>query len=108
VEQPGKIFGLSAEAKARLIERLSSRLESSAAPQRPDAASLAGSAELNIVAVAADYLGIEDPFFRMHDGLAAAETVIDGRRYTNFGSYDYLALNGDERIGEAAKAAIDR
>jgi len=108
VERPDNIFGLSAEAKARLIERLSSRPEPPAAPERPDAASLAGSAELHMIAAAADYLGIEDPFFRTHDGIAGAETVIDGRRYTNFGSYDYLALNGDERIAEAAKAAIDR
>ena len=61
-----------------------------------------------MVAAVAEHLGIADPFFRVHDGIAGAETVIAGRRYLNFSSYDYLALNGDARVTEAAKAAIDR
>jgi 8-amino-7-oxononanoate synthase len=109
MERRGNLFGLSAEAKARLIERLSPRVPAQQADRdRPNAASLAGAYELDMVAAAADYLGIEDPFFRVHDGIAGAETLIEGHRHINFGSYDYLALNGDQRIAEAAKAAIDR
>jgi 8-amino-7-oxononanoate synthase len=69
---------------------------------------LEGYREIEMVAAVADHLGIADPFFRVHDGIAGAETVIDGRRYLNFASYDYLALNGDARVTQAAKAAIDR
>jgi 8-amino-7-oxononanoate synthase len=108
MDRQNPLFGLSGEAKARLLKRLSSRSAAPVETPRLDTASLAGSRELNIVAAAADYLGIDDPFFRVHEGIAGAETIIDGRRYTNFGSYDYLALNGDARIAEAAKAAIDR
>lgn len=75
---------------------------------RLDPATLDGYREIEMVAAVADHLGIADPFFRVHDGIAGAETVIDGRRYLNFASYDYLALNGDARVTEAAKAAIDR
>ncbi len=57
---------------------------------------------------AADFLGIADPFFRVHDGIAGAETVIDGRSYANFASYNYIGLNGHPQIAAAAKAAIDR
>ena len=57
---------------------------------------------------AAEFLGIADPFFRVHDGVAGADTVIDGKRYVNFASYNYLGLNGHPEIAEAAKAAIDR
>ena len=57
---------------------------------------------------AADYLGIGDPFFRVHEGIAGAETVIGDRSYINFASYNYIGLNGDPRIAAAAKAAIDR
>ncbi len=56
---------------------------------------------------AADYLGIADPFFRVHQGIAAAETEIEGQRFTNFASYNYSGLNGDPRVIEAVKAAID-
>ena len=107
--QRGNLFGLSAEAKARLIERLSSRPASvPTEPARLDPASLSGSREIAMIAAAGDYLGIDDPFFRRHDGIAGAETVIEGGRYINFASYDYLGLNGDKRIADAAKSAIDR
>jgi len=55
----------------------------------------------------ADFLGIEDPFFRVHEGIAGAETLIGNRTYVNFASYNYIGLNGDPRISDAAKAAID-
>jgi 8-amino-7-oxononanoate synthase len=105
LKRGGELFGLSAANKARLLERLSSRADN--AP-RPDIAALPGSREMRLVAAAADHLGIPDPFFREHEGIAGAETIVDGRAYVNFASYDYLALNGDQRIAEAAKAAIDR
>jgi 8-amino-7-oxononanoate synthase len=53
-------------------------------------------------------LGIADPFFRPHEGVAAATTVIAGREYLNFSSYNYLGLSGDPRVNEAVKRAIDR
>src|SRR5690348_9179781 len=112
------LFGLSSDAKARLIEKLSSvaaaRLAAPAPTRRPaggarlDVAQLESYRELRMIEEAADYLGIADPFFRLHDGIAGAETVIDGRRCINFASYNYLGLNGDPRVTAAAKAAIDR
>jgi 8-amino-7-oxononanoate synthase len=51
---------------------------------------------------------IADPFYRCHDARAGAETVIDGRRFMNFASYDYLGLNQHPAVADAAKAAIDR
>ena len=56
---------------------------------------------------AADFLGIEDPFFRVHEGIAGAETLIGNRTYVNFASYNYIGLNGHPWISDAAKAAID-
>ncbi|MXN67239.1 aminotransferase class I/II-fold pyridoxal phosphate-dependent enzyme [Stappia sp. GBMRC 2046] len=56
----------------------------------------------------ADRMGIGNPFFRPHDALAAGETLIDGRRYDNFASYNYLGLNGHSHVVEAAKAAVER
>ncbi len=104
----GNPFGLSAEAKAQLLARLSARPPLPAATERLDPAQLDGARDVDAVAAAADHLGIADPYFRLHDGIAGAETIIAGRRYSNFASYDYLGLNGDGRIAEATKAAIDR
>jgi 8-amino-7-oxononanoate synthase len=120
---PGRnLFGLSAQAKARLIEKLSSASPvrsagsprhsaahaPSAAAARLDVSQLESSREIRMIREAAEFLGITDPFFRVHEGIAGAETIIDGCSYVNFASYNYLGLNGHPRISAAAKAAIDR
>jgi 8-amino-7-oxononanoate synthase len=118
------LFGLSAQAKARLIEKLSSAVATppltNAAAHRPDAAAngaasarldvseLESYREIRMIEEAAEYLGIADPFFREHQGIAGAETLIGNRSYVNFASYNYIGLNGDPRVTAAAKAAIDR
>src|SRR5919109_109763 len=121
--EPGRnLFGLSAQARARLIEKLSSTtpMRSARLPRhsdqdagntdaaRLDVSELEGFREIRMIREAAEYLGIADPFFRVHEGIAGAETLIGSRTYINFASYNYLGLNGHPRIAEAAKAAIDR
>jgi 8-amino-7-oxononanoate synthase len=116
------LFGLSAQAKARLIDKLSSaspaRPAAHASPrsggmptdaaQRLDASKLEGFREIRLIRKAAEFLGIADPFFRVHEGIAGAETVIGNKTYINFASYNYIGLNGHRQIAEAAKAAIER
>lgn len=57
---------------------------------------------------AADRLGLRNPFFIAHDGIAGAVTRINGREYINFSSYNYLGLNGHPAVNKAARDAIDR
>jgi 8-amino-7-oxononanoate synthase len=115
------LFGLSAQARARLVEKLSSAASRIAPAARPapspdpggeaarlDVSRLEAYRDIRVIEEVADYLGIGDPFFRVHQGIAGAETVIDERSYTNFASYNYVGINGDPRITAAAKAAIDR
>jgi 8-amino-7-oxononanoate synthase len=121
VEAGRNLFGLSAQAKARLIERLSSaspvRTRSSPHPSNADdddddrrlkVSGLDGFREIQMIREAAEFLGISDPYFRMHEGTAGAETVIGNRTYINFASYNYIGLNGHPEIAAAAKKAIDR
>ncbi len=96
--------------KARLLARMAERpAEPAPAPARPDDLSdLAEFDQIRAMRAASALLGVPDPYFQSHAGLAGAWTEIDGRRCANFSSYDYLGLNGDPRVAAAAKAAIDR
>jgi 8-amino-7-oxononanoate synthase len=49
----------------------------------------------------ADRAGLRNPFFMMHEGIARDTTIIGNREYINFGTYDYLGINGDPRVTEA-------
>ncbi|HVH77551.1 MAG TPA: aminotransferase class I/II-fold pyridoxal phosphate-dependent enzyme [Stellaceae bacterium] len=117
------LFGMSGEAKARLVEKLAAAVQGRAAPRSPrrlereandpgaprlEICELEGYREIRMIREAADFLGISDPFFRVHEGVAGVETAIEGHTYINFASYNYLGLNGHKRISDAAKAAIDR
>src|SRR6201998_2330540 len=120
MEPRRNLFGLSAQAKALLIEKLSSsapvrtpRVARRSDPEdddhvRLDVSKLEGFREIRMIREAAEFLGISDPFFRLHEGIAGAETVIDGRSFINFASYNYVGLNGHPDIVNAARAAIDR
>ncbi|HJZ15117.1 MAG TPA: aminotransferase class I/II-fold pyridoxal phosphate-dependent enzyme [Stellaceae bacterium] len=121
MEPRRNLFGLSAQAKALLIEKLSatppvrspriarrSNPENDESATRLDVSKLDGFREIRMIREAADFLGISDPFFRVHEGIAGAETVIEGRSFTNFASYNYIGLNGHPDIVSATRAAIDR
>lgn len=62
--------------------------------------------QLRMHRAAADLIGLDNPFFRAHAGVAGATTVIDGRTFDNFASYNYLGLNGHPAVNEAATRAI--
>src|ERR1700759_3357518 len=100
MEPRRNLFGLSAQAKARLIEKLASTppgrsprvarrpdREDDDGAARLDVSKLEGFREIRMIREAAEFLGISDPFFRVHEGIAGAETVIGNRPYINFASY---------------------
>lgn len=73
-----------------------------------DFTTLPGYKEMQTQRSFAQLLGVANPFFRVHEERAGAQTRIGNRSYSNFASYDYLGLNAHPAVAEAAKAAIDR
>jgi 8-amino-7-oxononanoate synthase len=117
--------GLTAQIKQTLIERgLEARKRSAAraadvtlVSAQPEASAYdrycrfdlhPGYQQLRLIADGAAQLGVASPYFKLHEGAAGATTLIDGREYLNFSSYNYLGLNGHADVSAAAKAAIDR
>jgi 8-amino-7-oxononanoate synthase len=68
----------------------------------------AGYKQIQIIYKGSAQLGVGNPFFRLHEGIAGATTEIGGQAYINYASYNYLGLSGDPRVSQAAKEAIDR
>ncbi len=108
-------FGLSGEARSALLDRLIRRRAgkgeagSAARPiMRPPLGDAVVRSDLRRIRGAGQVLGIENPFFRVHEGIAGAETVIGGRGLINLVSYNYIGLNGDPRVLEQVEAAMRR
>ncbi len=72
-----------------------------------DFGDLAEVRQLEMQRVAANMMGIENPFFRAHDALAADTTLIGNRTHDNFASYNYLGLNGHPEVNAAAALAVE-
>lgn len=52
-------------------------------------------------------VGLKNPYFGLHDGIAADTTLISGQKLVNFATYNYLGLSGHPDVSAAAKQAID-
>ena len=67
-----------------------------------------GYQQLRIINEGAARLGIDSPFFKLHEGCAGAQTRIDGADYVNYACYNYLGMSGDPDVSQAAVQAIER
>lgn len=113
---------LAQQAKTQLIDRILGR-KASASQQPLAGARLAprssvdpaltrfdrhpGYEKMLVPKAVADRLGLDNPFFRIHEGMAGATSHIAGREFINFSSYNYLGLSGHPEVNQAAKDAID-
>lgn len=67
-----------------------------------------GYQQLQVMLQSASRMGLANPFFKLHENLAEAQTTIGGECYINYASYNYLGYSGHPQVAEAAKQAIDR
>ncbi len=130
------LFGLAGDAREELVRRMVERRAGRPAPggddggsgdggpgeppaPRPAAAGavseeftrldrLPGIRELAVQHQVAAGLGLEIPFFRLHERVARDTTLIGGREYLNFASYNYLDCCGHPAVAAAARAAIEQ
>lgn len=65
-----------------------------------------GYLQMQALRMYADMAGIPDPFFSVQEGRPCALVQGNGRSLINFSSYNYLGLNGDTRVSQAAVEAI--
>ena len=70
--------------------------------QFPESASL----DRNIEMVQS--MGLENPFFHVHQGVVENKTTIGGREFINYTSFSYVGMAGDPRVIKAAKDAVDK
>ena len=53
-------------------------------------------------------MGIANPFFKVHEGIANNQTIINKQRFINFANYNYLGFNGRAEVSQAAMRAIEQ
>lgn len=117
--------GFGSKTKAQLIDRILGRKMRSGGTESTGGSALPGQAspvpeaftrfdrhpgyeKMIVPKAAAARLGLPNPFFKVHGGVAGATTLIDGREYLNFANYNYLGLAGHPAVNKAARDAIDR
>jgi len=67
-----------------------------------------GYQQIRILETGGKQMGVDSPFFKVHEGVARNTTQIAGQEYINFASYNYLDLCGHPDVSQAAKDAIDK
>lgn len=67
-----------------------------------------GYKEIELIEKGGAALGVSSPFFKTHQSIASATSIIDNKEYINFSSYNYLGLSGHSSVLEASKLAIEQ
>jgi 8-amino-7-oxononanoate synthase len=105
------IPGLSKGERAALLSRLTGRVTqkiAAATSSARDFSTLPAAREIASIRGVAEAAGVQNSLFRVHEGIAGGHTRIGNRDFINYASYNYIGLNGDERVAQAASDAIRR
>ncbi len=50
--------------------------------------------------------GVPNPYFTVHESVVRDTTVVNGKEYISFASYNYLGMSGHPRVSQAASDAV--
>jgi 8-amino-7-oxononanoate synthase len=53
-------------------------------------------------------IGVDNPYFRVNDGVTRDTSIINGAEVINFSSYNYLGMSGHPAVAEAVSGAVRR
>jgi 8-amino-7-oxononanoate synthase len=109
-ESSNRVADLSATEKRELLARLLKEKAAGALQIPPEACHFEQFPEVRQLQQQQEQIqaiGIRNPYFSTHTGIALNTTTIAGREFINFATYNYLGLSGHPAVSAAAKAAID-
>jgi 7-keto-8-aminopelargonate synthetase-like enzyme/NAD(P)-dependent dehydrogenase (short-subunit alcohol dehydrogenase family)/acyl carrier protein len=93
----GKGESVAAQAAAKAVEPSSFRVE-----LFPEVV------ELKARKAWMEGLGVQNPYFGVHEAICKNTTQVNGKPMLNFSSYNYVGNSGNPAVTEAAKAALER
>ena len=109
LSQEGELLAFVEEVSAQLVEVESTDkgLEDfEIKAEWIDPAEWPGYKDLAMRLKGAEMMGLDNPYFDLHQGTARNTSLIDGKEVINFSSYNYLGLSGDARIREDVSEAM--
>jgi len=53
-------------------------------------------------------IGVENPYFRVNDGVTRDTSIINGAEVINFSSYNYLGMSGHPAVSDAVSDSVSR
>jgi 8-amino-7-oxononanoate synthase len=65
-------------------------------------------ADLKLRLEGVNALGLQNPYFHVHEGTAKNTTVVEGRELVNYSSYNYIGLSGHPDVLAEVHEAVDR
>jgi 7-keto-8-aminopelargonate synthetase-like enzyme/NADP-dependent 3-hydroxy acid dehydrogenase YdfG/acyl carrier protein len=112
-DESGRLLAVLHEARAKAVERTSAKgtaptpaVEIDETHYRVDRFEEVEGLQQRLQM--AELMGLANPFFVAHDGVARNTATVGGVSMVNYSSYNYLGLSGHPAVSAAAKEAVDR